>query len=619
MTRAKTRASTQNITTSTTIDANCSFEAAAKCRKLEPTGCTRFVVSFLGLTIAAVNFYAQSTFCVAIVEMVLRPEHMVTRAATNRTNASRVIANSSNHSDIKLNDPSCPIDIRYFDYYEASYITYQNREYSQASGTIENDQASGNGILGSGFERFDWDATHQGLLLGAFAFGVAPLQVICGRLAEIYGPKWVLLISCLGTALTNLTIPMLAHLSFSLLLINRLLMGVSQAGMEPGLMCLLSNWLVPSECGFFISMLLFAFCMGGFLGSLCSSYLLTLHYGWPMTYYTCGILNLIVALVWLCFADSSPNDSRFISIDELNYIDQEQQVRLENCTDSPATKSNGKIDDSEMHAIQQQDKSIESSAKETTKTPWKNILSSPAVWAFIICKVSIRWSADVLGIELPTYLNNVLHLSMKINGIINSLSTALFAIFSFIIGYIISILLKSNQLCLTKTQVRKSAQSIASFGSGLALFLMAYNACDIKFSMSMLLIASGCLVFGTGGELQIAYDMTSKYTGTLHGMACTLSVSGWLAPAVIGLILGDQPNSKQRWSLVWYLTAAFNIIGGLIFVIWADASDKDFDKSHKNSNARLQHMQLDSNSSYDNVNKRKHPEIKGNKNLPTTS
>jgi len=596
-------------------------------------GRTRFHVALLGLTIAAVNCYAQATFCIAIVEMVL-PADFVFKGESGRA-VVRVLAGRetklseriANKDTVALEDLSCPVEYQYRDYYDSWRFSSNSSETAKQQAT--NQSASSHPIDMS--NRFDWDASRQGLLLGAFAIGTAPLQVLGGRLAELYGAKWVLLAGCIGTALTNLTIPFLAHFSFALLILNRITMGVAQAGMEPGLMCLLAEWLAPDETGFFISMLLFAICIGFFLGSLCSSFLLTLGYGWQLTYYVAGCLNLIVALVWLAYASSRPADSKLISKEELEYIETKQRLdgkAASNLTrnddlDTGNLKSNispnealslVKIEQN-LTCLQAKGKSTMDSGPRECKrelnsgngegqAPWSNILTTRPVWAFIVCKISIRWCADVLSIELPTYLANVLHLSIKLNGILNSVSSALFAIFSFVTGWLVNEMLKSRHLeqedeitggnglqrsggfRISKTNLRKFMQSLASFGSAICVFLMTHYDCNILFSMSMLLMLSCCLVMGTGGELQIPYDMTSRYPGTLHGIACTLSVSGWLAPPLIGLILGDQPSSRYRWSIVWYLTAVINLVGGLVFVLFADASPRDFDRANYNKSQR---------------------------------
>lgn len=612
-------------------------------------------VALLGLAIAVVNCYAQATFCIAIVEMVLPADYVSPQLESSSALVGAAIApprpifeaNGTNKLPVLIEDQSCPIEFKYRNYYDGWRFESTDGELNNSTlnqPVVSQSQSSSGQHQLDTSNRFDWDSSQQGLLLGAFAIGMAPLQIIGGRLAEIYGSKWVLLLGCVGTGLTNLAIPHLAHFSFLLLLADRVLMGVAQAGMEPGLMCLLSDWLTPQEASFFISMLLFAMCLGVFLGSLCSGFILALGYGWPLTYYVCAALNLLVGLTWYVYADSWPRASKHISKEELLYIEAEQGKAAATAntptetthrkealpmnssdsfdlTDDCATTTTTTTASIDSNCKQSNISSADSSeqdldklraakvAEEPPQAPWLNILSSRAVWAFIICKISIRWCADVIANELPTYLANVLHLSIKINGLLNSASSVLFAISSFSAGWLASrlfagIVSRANQynrsaseLNRSKTNLRKTFQSIASFGTAGCLMLMTRYDCDIPISMSCLLALSCFLVMGTGGELQIAYDMTSRYPGTLHGLACTLSVSGWLAPPLYGLVLGDQPSSRSRWSIVWYSTAAINLLGGLAFVLFADASPQDFDTPTKKKHNKDHHDHLDGRSS----------------------
>ncbi|KAI1304426.1 Sialin [Halotydeus destructor] len=54
---------------------------------------------------------------------------------------------------------------------------------------------------------FDWDPKLQGVILGAFFYPYAILQIPQGRLAEKLGAKWTIAVSLLGSAVVNLVTP----------------------------------------------------------------------------------------------------------------------------------------------------------------------------------------------------------------------------------------------------------------------------------------------------------------------------------------------------------------------------------------------------------------------------
>ena len=72
-------------------------------------------------------------------------------------------------------------------------------------------------------------------------------------------------------------------------------------------------------------------------------------------------------------------------------------------------------------------KYIESSIGQSSRldrknivTPWRDILTSLPVWAFIIGDTASNWGNYALNQQLPTYLSNVLRFSLSFNGLMAS-------------------------------------------------------------------------------------------------------------------------------------------------------------------------------------------------------
>lgn len=51
--------------------------------------------------------------------------------------------------------------------------------------------------------------------------------------------------------------------------------------------------------------------------------------------------------------------------------------------------------------------------KDLAPTPWKAILLSPAIWALIVVEIGFDWGAYTIVNDLPKYMNDVLHFSVK--------------------------------------------------------------------------------------------------------------------------------------------------------------------------------------------------------------
>lgn len=51
--------------------------------------------------------------------------------------------------------------------------------------------------------------------------------------------------------------------------------------------------------------------------------------------------------------------------------------------------------------------------KDQAPTPWSKILLTPAVWALVIAEVGFDWGSITISNDLPKYMNDVLHFSVK--------------------------------------------------------------------------------------------------------------------------------------------------------------------------------------------------------------
>ena len=74
-------------------------------------------------------------------------------------------------------------------------------------------------------EKFDWDSKTQGLVLGSFFYGYVATQLPGGRLAEIFGGKWIFGIGILMTSVFPVIMPWAAKQSFGLLIAVRVIEG----------------------------------------------------------------------------------------------------------------------------------------------------------------------------------------------------------------------------------------------------------------------------------------------------------------------------------------------------------------------------------------------------------
>lgn len=224
----------------------------------------------------------------------------------------------------------------------------------------------------------------------------------------------------------------------------------------------------------------------------------------------------------------------------------------------------------------------ESSSKESekerkTSAPWFAILTNASVWAFITTKFCVKLAGDTVQIELPTYLKKVMHFSAKDNGLINALNYVIFCVFCFIVGALSKYVMKNRPLGLSKTSIRKCFQCFASFGVTLVLLGIAFGVCDNTYTRIFLILMFIFTTFGIGGEAQIPLDITERYPGTIHAIGSSLAISGAIEPPLVGFLIRGHAADKDSWKSVWIGASVISLIGGIVFLLFADATIQPFD------------------------------------------
>ena len=99
-------------------------------------------------------------------------------------------------------------------------------------------------------------------------------------------------------------------------------------------------------------------------------------YGWRSIFYATGAAGLLWCLFWAILVFDSPQDHPWISEEEREFI---------------------------VRSI-----AVEKGEKEVTSTPWREILTCPAVWALTFGHASSNWGNYQLNTMMPTYLDSVL-------------------------------------------------------------------------------------------------------------------------------------------------------------------------------------------------------------------
>jgi ACS family sodium-dependent inorganic phosphate cotransporter len=105
-------------------------------------------------------------------------------------------------------------------------------------------------------ETFGWTETVKGFVLSSFFVGYLAMQVAGGWLAHRIGGKLVLGVAVIWWSVFTILTPLAATLSFSMLILVRIAMGLGEATTFPAVFALFSKWVPERERSRTVTLLL---------------------------------------------------------------------------------------------------------------------------------------------------------------------------------------------------------------------------------------------------------------------------------------------------------------------------------------------------------------------------
>jgi sugar phosphate permease len=159
-------------------------------------------------------------------------------------------------------------------------------------------------------------ATVSGLAAGVFFAGYLLLQIYGGKVAEYGSAKRFIFLSIIAwggmSALTGLV-----QNGWQLLAV-RFLLGVAEGGVWPAILVSISNWFPEEESAranaFFMSSLALAGGVSPFTGWIVGAF------GWRSVFVIEGLISLLLVFIWLPLFADRPEDARWISKEEREYL-----------------------------------------------------------------------------------------------------------------------------------------------------------------------------------------------------------------------------------------------------------------------------------------------------------
>jgi MFS family permease len=348
--------------------------------------------------------------------------------------------------------------------------------------------------------------TQTGILLSAFFWTYASMQIPIGLLAERFGAHRVLAVGLAVWASATILVGV-AH-SFTVLLLLRLLLGLGESAGFPCVSKLLASAVPPKGLGLANGIVAFAYLFGPAVG-LYAGGLLMAQFGWRSAFFVFGALSLLWLWPWVGIARQVPTPAP------------------SNVEDSPRF--------------------------------W-TVFKNPAMWGTGLGLFSINYVFYFMLTWLPSYLVRARGFSMVEMAQLAGSSYVVNALSALAGGWAIDRYIRRGG---SSGVAYKSVLAVAHIGSVVCMLSMAVGTRPVALA-AMFLFQVVC---GTSSPCVFAVSQIlagPRAAGRWVGIQNTCgSLAGVVAPALTGFIV-DRTHSFTNAFLV---AAAMSVLG-LVGWIW---------------------------------------------------
>ncbi|XP_058880936.1 sialin isoform X3 [Acipenser ruthenus] len=386
---------------------------------------------------------------------------------------------------------------------------------------------------------YNWDSDTQGWILGSFFYGYLFTQIPGAYLARKFGGKWFLGLGILGTATLTLLTPVAADLGPGYVIGIRVLIGIGEGVTFPAMHTMWSAWAPPMERSKLLS-ISYAGAQLGTVVALPASGLICFYMDWTYVFYIFGAVGVGWFFLWAFLVSDTPETHRNISVQEKEYIVSSLKDQL--------NSSNKNI-------------------------PWGSMLKSFPVWAIVVAHFSYNWTFYTLLTLLPTFMDTVLGFSIQQNGFLSALPY-LGCWVVMLLGGQIADYMRETWLYST-VAVRKLCTAIGMVGPAVFLVAAGYTGCNYILAIAFLTISSALGGFSMSGFNINHLDIAPSYAGILLGITnSAATIPGMVGPVIAKTL--TRSNTIEEWQTVFYISAAINVFGAVIFTIFGKGVVQDW-------------------------------------------
>ncbi|XP_071452001.1 putative inorganic phosphate cotransporter isoform X2 [Hetaerina americana] len=406
---------------------------------------------------------------------------------------------------------------------------------------------------------FEWSEPTQGLVLASYFWGYIISQFPGGRIAELFSAKWVMWGAVVVNVLFTLLTPVASYISYTALLVVRVIEGVGGGVTLPALHVMIARWTPPQERSR-VSAIVYAGTALGTVISITLSGVLAGQINWEAVFYVMGGLSTIWCILWIIFVYDGPDIHPRISEEEKTYI---LSSLGSNCDEV---------------------------ISKTAPVPWRAVLTSPPFYAIMVAHTFGNFGWYMLLIELPTYMNQVLKFKIQENSGLSAVPFLCMWLFSIVASNRLD--WASTNKYITVTTARKMATLTASVIPGICLVAVSLVGCNRVLAVAFMTIAVMCIGAMFSGYLANHIDIAPNFAGTLMAMTNTIAtIPGFVVPVFVGqLTHGNQ--TVEQWQIIFCTTAVLFGLEAIIYTIFGSAQEQPWNKIHENSDSEEENTKM---------------------------
>jgi sugar phosphate permease len=362
----------------------------------------------------------------------------------------------------------------------------------------------------------------MGSVFSIFALAYALFEIPTGWLGDRLGPRRVLSRVVIWWSMFTVFTGLVK--GFHSLLAVRFLFGAGEAGAYPNINRTLTSWFPVKTRGTALGIVWMGSRLGAAISPPLVLFLMT-WFGWRGTFYFLGLVGVVWAVFWIAWF-----------------------------RDDPARKKS--VNQAEIELLQK-DKS-EAPADRVSHLPWRQLFTNSTLLSIYLMYFTLGFVYYLYITWFPTYLIKARGMTMSQMGIYASLPLAFSAVATLGGGF-------STDWLVRRLGLRWGRAGIGMFGcfASVIFLVSGLRVSDVHISVLLISLSAASSDFTLAASWSTCADIGGRFAGTISG---TMNMVGNFGSMLSPLLMGYLISSFGSWNLTFYIAAALNVIGMLLWL-----------------------------------------------------